>query len=57
MTRLEMITRCVEDQIARGIVKEENKKRQIALRMKGSGYFRAMSKAECESWYRQVFAE
>ena len=34
MTRLEMITRCVEDQIARGIVKEENKKRQIALRMK-----------------------
>lgn len=57
MTRLEMITKCVEDQIARGIIKEENRKRQIDLRMKGSGYCRALSKAECERWYNEVFAE
>jgi hypothetical protein len=52
MTRKEMITKCVEDQIKRGIVKAENKNRQINSRLKGSF---AMSKADCEKWYNSVF--
>lgn len=55
MTRKEMITACVEDQIARGIVKAENKAMQIKKRLVGSGYIKAMSKAECENWYNEVF--
>ena len=55
MTRKEMITACVEDQIARGIVKAENKAMQIKKRLVGSGYIKAMSKAECERWYNEVF--
>lgn len=55
MTRKEMITACVEDQIARGIVKAENKAMQIKKRLNGSGYIKAMSKAECERWYNAVF--
>ena len=57
MTRKEMITACVEDQIARGIVKAENKSMQIKKRLNGSGYIKAMSKAECEIWYNEVFAK
>ena len=57
MTRKEMITACVEDQIARGIVKAENKAMQIKKRLNGSGYIKAMSKAECEIWYNEVFAK
>lgn len=56
MTRKEMITACVENQIARGIVKAENKAKQIKVRLVGSGYIKAMSKAECERWYNEVFA-
>ena len=55
MTRKEMITACVEDQIARGIVKAENKAMQIKKRLVGSGYIKAMSKAERERWYNEVF--
>lgn len=55
MTEKEMITACVEDQIARGIVKAENKAMQIKKRLVGSGYIKAMSKAECERWYNEVF--
>lgn len=51
MTRKEMITICVEDQIKRGIVKAENKTMQINRRLKGTF---AMSKSECESWYKAV---
>lgn len=50
-----MITKCVEDQIERGITKPENKARQIKVRLNGSGYMKAMSKAECERWYKEVF--
>lgn len=57
MTRKEMITACVEDQITRGIVKAENKAMQIKNRLNGSGYIKAMSKAECEIWYNEVFAK
>lgn len=52
MTRKEMITACVEDQIERGIVKAENKSMQIKTRL--TGQFR-MSKEECENWYKEVF--
>ena len=55
ITRKEMITACVEDQIARGIVKAENKAMQIKKRLVDSGYIKAMSKAECERWYNEVF--
>ena len=55
MTRKEMITACVEDQIARGIVKAENKEKQIKWRLNGYGGIAAMSKADCESWYKKVF--
>ena len=57
MTRKEMITACVEDQIARGIVKAENKAMQIKKRLNGSGYIKAMRKDECEIWYNEVFAK
>lgn len=57
MTRKEMITACVEDQITRGIVKAENKAMQIKNRLNGSGYIKAMSKAECERWYNEVFSK
>ena len=56
MTRKEMITACVENQIARGIVKSENKANQIKVRLFGNGYIKAMSKDDCERWYNEVFA-
>lgn len=57
MTRKEMITRCVEDQIERGIVKAENKARQIKTRLNGGCGIKAMSKSDCEKWYKSVFGE
>lgn len=56
MTRKEIITKCVENQIQRGIVKAENKAKQINARLNGYGYMKAMSKAECERWYNELFA-
>lgn len=53
MTRKEMITACVDDQIKRGIVKAENRTMQIKARL--TGCFK-MSKTECELWYNEVFA-
>lgn len=55
MTRKEMITACVDNQIARGIVKAENRAMQINARLNGKGLARAMSKADCERWYNDVF--
>lgn len=55
MTRKEMITKCVEDQIERGIIKAENKNYHIKVRLKGGNGLRAMSKMDCEDWYNQVF--
>lgn len=52
MTRKEMITKCVENQIERGIVKPERKAFQIKSRLVGQF---AMSKRECEEWYESVF--
>lgn len=55
MTRKEMIAACVDDQIKRGIVKAENREMQIKARLKGLGAAKAMSKAQCENWYNEVF--
>ena len=52
MTRKEMITACIEDQVARGIVKPERKEFQIKARLTGG--FR-MSYSECKRWYDDVF--
>ena len=55
MTRKEMITKCVEDQIKRGIVKAENKALQIKARLVGMYGVKAMSKEQCQKWYNEVF--
>lgn len=52
MTRKEIITKCVENQIERGIIKAENKKIQIKSRLNGQF---AMSKSDCENWYNSLF--
>ena len=52
MTRKEMITACVDDQIKRGIVKPENRAMQIKFRLTGKY---AMNKTQCEIWYNAVF--
>ena len=54
MTRKEMITACVNDQIKRGIVKKENRAMQIRSRLTGAY---KMSWSECNRWYEQVFSE
>ena len=43
MTRRELAEVIVNDQIKRGIVKEENKELQIKARLKGFGMTKAMS--------------
>lgn len=53
MTRKEMITACVEDQIARGIIEAENKEMQIKARLTGS---LKMGWSDCKRWYDNVFA-
>ena len=57
MTRKELITKCVEEQIKKGIVKAENKTLQIKARLVGMYGIKAMSKSECENWYNSVFAK
>ena len=57
MTRKEMITACVDNQIKRGIIKYKGRKMQIEKRLNGSGYVKAMSKAECRKWYDAVFSK
>ena len=56
MTRKQLITACVENQIERGIVKKENKEMQINIRLNGghSGQ-KPMLKAECQRWYDDLF--
>lgn len=54
MTRKQMITACVEDQIKRGLVNEAHKVRQIKARLNGA--FK-MSYTECEKWYNEVFGK
>lgn len=52
MTRKEMITRCVENQIERGITKEGDKSYLIKQYLTGS--FR-MSYSRCVDWYNSTF--
>lgn len=54
MTRKEMITACVEDQIARGIIKADKKEKQIKARLTGSI---KMSWNDCQRWYNEVFGK
>ena len=54
MTRKEMITYCIDDQIKRGIVKAANRTMQINARLNGKYGVKAMSKAECEIWYNET---
>jgi hypothetical protein len=55
MTRKQMITKCVEEQIARGIIKVESKALQIKVRLNGGYGIKAMSKEQCQNWYNEVF--
>lgn len=51
MTRKEMITACVEDQVKRGIVPPESKHHLIKYRLTCSF---SMSWSECKRWYDDV---
>ena len=53
MTRKEMISYCVDDQIRRGIIKAENRAKHITSRLTG---FYKMSKAECTRGFNEVKA-
>lgn len=55
MTRKELITACVENQIERGVIPSESKAFQIKARLSGMGGLKAMSKAECLEWYQVTF--
>lgn len=55
MTRKEMITACVNDQIKRGVIKADNRAMQIKSRLNGLGCCKAMSKTDCEIWYNAIF--
>ena len=48
MTRKQLISACVDDQIARGVIKKENRAKHINMRL--SGAYR-MSLEECKTWY------
>lgn len=49
MTRKQMINKCLEQQIERGIIEVEDKD----FLMKD--YLKEMSKRDCESWYKSCF--
>ena len=55
MTRKELISACVDDQIKRGIVKAANRTMQIKARLNGAHGVKAMSKTDCVNWYNSVF--
>ena len=55
MTRKEMITKCVENQIARGIIGEKSKPLQIKTRLHGGYGLKPMNKDQCQKWYNETF--
>lgn len=56
MTRKQLITACVENQIEKGIVKKENKEKEINAKLNGVGnWLKPMNKAQCTSWYNDLF--
>ena len=48
MSRKELISVCVDDQIARGVIKAENRDMQISVRLNGRGLVKPMSKKDEE---------
>lgn len=54
MTRLEMITYCVEDQIKRGVIPSESKDRHIDWHMNGKKGCKKMNESQCKNWYKIV---
>lgn len=55
MTRKELITACVDDQVRRGIIREETRALQIRARLKGYAGVRPMNYTACREWYRATF--
>lgn len=48
MTKKEMISICLDDQIERGIISKEKKQFHMNYRLK------CMTKSECEKWLKSV---
>lgn len=54
MTRRQMVTICVEDQIKRGVLPSEGKEKIINGWLKGAGGCKPISKSEAQRWYDRV---
>ncbi len=52
MTRKEMVTACVENQVQRGIIKEQDKDFIIKSNLIG---WNRMSYTQCLNWYKSIF--
>lgn len=57
MTRKNMITACIDNQIERGIIKEEEREFLIKCHLKGYAGCKPMNFTACERWYNEVFGE
>lgn len=55
MTRKEMIIKCVDKQIEKGIINATYRTSQIKSRLYGNWNIKPMSKTECEKWYNELF--
>lgn len=55
MTRKELITTCVDNQIEGSIVKAQNRTNQIRYPLKDGAGLKAMSLSQCQSWCNSVF--
>lgn len=57
MTRKEMITAIVDEQIKRGIVDKSMRATQIHYRLNGIGFAKPMSYADCVKAYEGYFGK
>ena len=57
MTRKELISYCVDAQIAHNVVKAENRNMYINAYLFGYYGVKKMSKADCEKWYKEIKIE
>ena len=57
MTRKELISYCVDAQIAHNVVKAENRNMHINAYLFGYYGVKKMSKADCERWYKEIKIE
>lgn len=56
MTKKQIITKCVEEKIKRGSIKEENREKEINAQLNGIGnWLKPMNKAEYKSMYDDLF--